>query len=384
MQEKEMCLQKISKKILYFLLLFLFIVFLIPNQVKGSQNILSSQISNYFLKINNFTSKFIQSDSDGIQEGISKVITEDMTSVYLTIYLAGVTFFSLRFFYGIGRLMYLYFRSEKTKQWGFHVVHVTETITLFTFFNVLFIPQETVKDEALESLIVHEQYHRDQLHSIDTILLEILAILFWFNPMMWLFKRDIKTVHEYLADAKVLSSGFDALRYQYLLFQTKTGTVLPIANHFSDSTNLKKRIIMMNQKTTKSRKSYLRGMIFIPVMLAILVFSAFTQANHNLSNEIKQFQLVQEKDTLPSKIHPDKKKAELTIKQMNDLLKKLPLYVLKEGKEEKIITLKKFRKLDFNSIATIDVLKGPSASKKYGNKGKNGVVVIQIKEKKDE
>ena len=70
MQEKEMCLQKISKKILYFLLLFLFIVFLIPNQVKGSQNILSSQISNYFLKINNFTSKFIQSDSDGIQEGI--------------------------------------------------------------------------------------------------------------------------------------------------------------------------------------------------------------------------------------------------------------------------------------------------------------------------
>mgnify|MGYP003932319617 CR=1 FL=1 len=70
MQEKEMCLQKISKIILYFLLLFLFIVFLIPNQVKGSQNVLSSQISNYFLKINNFTSKFIQSDSDGIQEGI--------------------------------------------------------------------------------------------------------------------------------------------------------------------------------------------------------------------------------------------------------------------------------------------------------------------------
>ena len=69
MQEKEMCLQRISKKIFYFIFLFLFVVFLIPNQVKGSQNILSSQISNYFLKINNFTSKFIQSDSDGIQEG---------------------------------------------------------------------------------------------------------------------------------------------------------------------------------------------------------------------------------------------------------------------------------------------------------------------------
>ena len=69
MQEKEMCLQRISRKIFYFLLFFLFVVFLIPSQVKGGKNILSSEISNYFFKINNFTSKFIQNDSDGIQEG---------------------------------------------------------------------------------------------------------------------------------------------------------------------------------------------------------------------------------------------------------------------------------------------------------------------------
>ena len=69
MQEKEMYLQRINKKIFYFFLPFLFVVFLIPNQVKGNQNIISSQISNYFFKINNFTSKFVQSDSDGIQEG---------------------------------------------------------------------------------------------------------------------------------------------------------------------------------------------------------------------------------------------------------------------------------------------------------------------------
>ena len=69
MQEKEMFLQKINKKILYFLAPFLFIVFLVPNQSRGNQDILSSQISNYFFKINNFTSKFIQSDASGIQEG---------------------------------------------------------------------------------------------------------------------------------------------------------------------------------------------------------------------------------------------------------------------------------------------------------------------------
>ena len=64
-----MCLQRIGKKILYFLFPFLIIIFLMPNQSKGNQNSLSTQISNYFFKINNFTSKFIQSDTDGIQEG---------------------------------------------------------------------------------------------------------------------------------------------------------------------------------------------------------------------------------------------------------------------------------------------------------------------------
>ncbi|MDC0191838.1 outer-membrane lipoprotein carrier protein LolA [Alphaproteobacteria bacterium] len=69
MQEKEMFLLKISKNKLIFFLPFLFITFFLPNQSNGNQAILGSQISKYFFKINNFTSKFIQSDSDGVQEG---------------------------------------------------------------------------------------------------------------------------------------------------------------------------------------------------------------------------------------------------------------------------------------------------------------------------
>ncbi len=64
-----MYLQKINKKIFHLHLIFIIIIFLISNTVRGNQNILSSEISNYFIKIDNFTSQFIQSDSDGIQEG---------------------------------------------------------------------------------------------------------------------------------------------------------------------------------------------------------------------------------------------------------------------------------------------------------------------------
>ena len=64
-----MCFQKINKKKLISLLSIVCVYFFLSTQSNANQNILSSEISNYFFKINNFTSKFIQSDSDGIQEG---------------------------------------------------------------------------------------------------------------------------------------------------------------------------------------------------------------------------------------------------------------------------------------------------------------------------
>ena len=64
-----MCLLRVNKKKLIFLFFFLFIAFFLPNLSNGNQTTISSKISKYFFKIDNFTSKFIQSDAEGIQEG---------------------------------------------------------------------------------------------------------------------------------------------------------------------------------------------------------------------------------------------------------------------------------------------------------------------------
>jgi len=325
---------------------------------------------------------FIQG-SEGIQEGISRVITQDYTSIYLTLYLVGVLLFSMKSLLGLFTLLRWYLISERSKQWGFTVVKVNKEITPFTFFNLLFMGNEAMDEDAVQTLIVHEQYHRDQYHSLDTLLLEILAILFWFNPVVWLFRRDIRTVHEYMADQQVLKQGFDPLDYQYLLFQTNTGISIQLGNHFSHKTNLKKRIMMMNQQKITSKRGFVKALLFVPLMGAILLVSGFSQANHNLSNELQFLNQQQSRDTVPTQKELEDEQFQLKLRKAyeDDRSKLKPLFILIEGKKERTIKDSYMRGIDPKNIETVHVLKGEAAMKKYGKKGKNGVVIIVLKEK---
>lgn len=324
---------------------------------------------------------FIQG-SEGIQEGISRVISEDHISIYIALYVLGVIVFSLQSLFGLFTLLRWYITSEKSKQWGFTVVKVKKDITPFTFFNLLFMGNESLNGDAMEKLIVHEQYHRDQYHSIDTLLLEILVILFWFNPVVWLFRKDIRTVHEYLADAQVLRKGFDLLDYQYLLFQTNTGISIKLGNHFSHKTNLKKRIMMMNKKKNTSKKGWIKALLLIPLMGVILLVSGFTQANYNLSNELQFLNQEQRKDTVPTQKELDDEKFQMKLRKAyeDDRNRSKPLIIVKEGKKERTVKDSYMRGIDPDKIETVHVLKGEAARKKYGKKGKNGVVIIVLKQ----
>ncbi len=324
--------------------------------------------------------------SEGFQEGFSRVITKDVTSIYLTIYFLGLIVFGIRSLVGLGMLIYWYVSSKRMKKWGFTVVQVDKNIAPFTFFRTLFIGKEVLHEEAMKTLIVHEQYHRDQWHSIDTVLLEILTIFYWFNPFIWLFQKEIKTEHEYMADAQVLKKGFDAVEYQYLLFQTKTGTLLPLASHLSNKTSLKKRFKMMNKKHAKTKRSYVRVLLFFPLLGMILISSGFLEANNNLSNEIL---LLKERsnsklDTIPTKEQLENEKFQFMIQGNSDKENKVPIYILKDGKKEKIVDLVYIKELKKKGIKTVYVLKGKSAQKKYGKKGENGVVVVELKKEKNE
>lgn len=152
---------------------------------------------------------------------------------------------------------------------------------------------------------------------------------------------------------------------------------------------------MMNTKKTRTSKSYVRAFAFLPIMALILIVSAFTEANENSPLNIISPNSGVVLDTVPSKIKIKNKKQlkkqkefELKLKSISSKKKQKnikfstqPLFILKEGNKEKVISSSNMGKLTSENIESVTVLKDKAAIKKYGEKGKNGVVIIVMKKK---
>ena len=147
----------------------------------------------------------------------------------------------------------------------------------YSFFRNIFIGQTADSDEQ-ERILAHEKVHALQMHSIDVLYMEILSGIFWFNPLVWWYRKEIKNVHEYLADQGALESGFSRKQYQITLLEHLIGSAsLSITNNFNYSL-IKNRIAMMN-KEKSGRKNTWKVLLLIPLSLLIVLAFACTQKN---------------------------------------------------------------------------------------------------------
>lgn len=152
-----------------------------------------------------------------------------------------------------------------------------EEINPFSFFRCIFINPGLHSAKELDEIIKHESIHAQQWHSIDSITGEMLTSLFWWNPLVWLLKKEMKINLEYIVDQEVLSVGIDAKQYQYHLLKLSYKGTTAVVNNFNVS-QLKNRITMMNKK--KSLKSELvKYLLILPIIaaLAILNFKIMAQ-----------------------------------------------------------------------------------------------------------
>jgi TonB family protein len=157
--------------------------------------------------------------------------------------------------------------------------------TAFSFFGKVQIDQQL---QGYETIHTHEQTHARQLHSLDVIIFEIVGILTWFNPVVYLYKRSIKHIHEYLADAAAAEFQGDKKQYALLLLGSTLG-VSPdaLANSFFNKPLLKKRIFMLYKQ--KSRKTaILKYGLFLPLFAIALTMSSATIKNNVHIKEITE------------------------------------------------------------------------------------------------
>ena len=142
----------------------------------------------------------------------------------------------------------------------------------FSFFRWIFVCPDAHSEAELHEILTHERTHARQWHSVDVLAGELACIACWFNPFVWLMRREIRTNLEYLADERVLATGHDAKAYQYhLLGLSHHKAAATIYNSFN-VLPLKKRIIMMNKKRTRKigRTKYL---MFLPLAALLMIVS---------------------------------------------------------------------------------------------------------------
>ena len=300
-------------------------------------------------------------------------------NIVLLIYGLGVVFFASRFLIGLFTILRLYYTSPKTRRWGFKVIITDKAVPPFTFFNLLFIHEQILKEDTHEALIIHEQHHRDQWHSIDTILLELFTIVFWFNPFMWLFQRHIRASHEYMADQQVLSNGIDPLNYQQLLFEARTGVTLQLGSYLNNGITLKKRYANMLSPQNKRLQTYLKMLWLAPLMIVLLAFNSLAQQNKTKTlSKAEEKQLLEQLRRLELVIFEIKQNEKAA--QTLNLPVKHPLYILKKKQQQYKISPSFVSKLTHSAIADISIMKGKKALDTYGKEGQNGVVIIRLKE----
>ncbi len=202
--------------------------------------------------------------SDPIQ---STVISTEM--IVLFVYLTGVIISLLLLIYNTCSVLLLFRKARKEDLNGINLMVVDDDIPAFSFNQYILISQHDY-DSNSEAIITHELSHIKQGHFYDSLLMEFVKIIYWFNPLVYLMNKDMKEIHEFQADEKTLKSGVDVSKYQLLIIQKSVGhKKFALANSFNHC-QIKNRITMMNKSKNTKVLSW-KVATFLPVLAFLLM-----------------------------------------------------------------------------------------------------------------
>ena len=264
-------------------------------------------------------------------------------------------------------------------------------------------------DEAGREIVLHEMGHIQGRHSWDVVLLTLVQMLQWWNPLCYVLGISLRDVHEYEADNFVLEQGISAQGYQLLLIRKAVGSGgYPFANSFNHSLT-KKRITMM--KKSKSNP-WMRSKALYVIPVAALALSAFATPKFvapieetvtklegkGTENSANLQVLEQENGSAVQKDIAQSSTENVTSEEVKQQdTDEQPLFVL-DGKiievpeDMKDVNFKRMHEeqltkllnINVEDIESIAVLKKDEATKVWGDKGANGVIVIATKKETKE
>ena len=348
----------------YYLIISMFISFIIPlltftERIVASETIVTVQPEQVFIP--------------------ALPISDDLNlhRILKIFFLSGFAFFLITFIVGHIKVWMIVKKSSKKSLNGHSVWITNKDVPPFAYFGKLIISSNILDNTHLQSVIHHEQTHIKGQHCLDLFLSEVLFLFQWFNPFAWFMKSAVRDNIEFLTDDKV-TGRIDKQEYQLGMVSLASKTTFYTFPSISNQSQLKKRIIMM-KNNKPNRFQWIRPLAIIP----ILAFLTITLSGREIKiiNPASDIQITDNKHIAPpdtNTVIDNTKNSSLSgnfTLNLNDTHK--PMYII-DGKEyapgESDLS-----KLDPDDIESVSVLKNESALEAYGEKGRNGVVIIKTK-----
>ncbi|TYA53078.1 M56 family metallopeptidase [Formosa maritima] len=217
--------------------------------------------------INNSTSATIISVEDPFQY---------LSFILWSIYFLGVLFFAVKFIYNLNKIFLKIKQNSKLKTKKSINVLLEELIVPHTFLSYIFLNKIHFETQQIpKEVLIHEEAHAVQKHSLDILFIEICQIVLWFNPLIYILKKSMKLNHEFLADREVINQGVSLSTYQQILLAFSSNVLEPQLASAINYSSIKKRFTVM--KTSSSKTGiWLRSIVLLP-MLALLIYSFSTK-----------------------------------------------------------------------------------------------------------
>jgi beta-lactamase regulating signal transducer with metallopeptidase domain len=318
----------------------------------------------------------------------------------ILLYVLVSLFVAYRFIAAILAVRKMISKYQVEKLESVYFVNTDEKGTPFSFFRWLFWNKKIQLDSPDgQQILRHELFHIKQKHSIDIVFIEILSVVFWINPFFHLIKKELTTIHEFLADQFAVNEN-EKWNYAEMLLMHLLGTPSIRLTHPFFHNQIKRRIAMITS-SQKPKYQYFRKVLALPLLIIVAALFAFTykQKQQPASRE-KKADIVITEDASPQIIEvaltdtPPKVRGVKIVK--DDVIEekirldgkyttvgdKAPLYVIDNVVISKDKGASPLRAIEPDNIKVINVLKDKSALDKYGPDAINGVIEIITKEGK--
>jgi TonB family protein len=226
-----------------------------------------------------------QSDNAVVSEiqNAGNSIIPDLKLMLLVLYVSGV-FFELTLIIRQGRsLLRTIKKSEIISLGPVKLIKTSDYASSFSFFSYVFV-NPSITDVETKEIMNHELVHIRQKHWFDLLLVELLCMMQWFNPLVWIYVRFIRQNHEYLADEVALQRTSDPAIYRAVLLNQIVGApVVSLANSFNYSLNKKRFNMMKNIISSPYRK--MKILLILPVFAIVLYAFAKPDYRYKFADE---------------------------------------------------------------------------------------------------